>query len=150
MVNFKEEILNARLMLTDKMLSALPGFIGKAPRLLPYYSTVYYVEVLYFMFMMLIIYGRTAAVISGLVCSGLLTFHVIGLFFLKNRNRKIQIILMDIHIAFTAGFLVNRIMGDFPLSGIDEFMIIFRGITSVMAIPLILIFTDDKTIKEYS
>ena len=150
MVFIKEEMSKVRLMLTDKLLSALPGFIRKAPRLLPYYSTVYFVEIIYFMFMLLIIYGRTAAVISGLIFSGLLTFHVIGLFFQKNRNRKIQIVLMDIHIAFTAGFLVNRIIGDFPLSGIDEFMIIFRGIAAVMAIPLVFIFTDHKVIKEYS
>ena len=150
MVKFREEMLKVRIMLSGKILPVLPGYTAKAPRFLSYYSTLYYIEIIYFMFMLLIIYGRTAAVITGLIFTGLFTIHVIRLFFQKNINRKIQVVIMDIHIAYTAGFLVNRIFGDLPLSGLDEFMIIFRGLTAVVAIPLVFIFTDDKIIDEYS
>jgi len=150
MVKFKEEISKARIMLSGKILSVLSGYTVKAPRFLSYYSTLYYIEIIYFMFMLLIIYGRAAAVITGLIFTGLFTIHIIRLFFQKNINRKIQVVIMDIHIAYTAGFLINRIFGDFPLSGLDEFMIIFRGLTAVVEIFLVFIFTDDKIIDEYS
>jgi hypothetical protein len=150
MVMIEEKISKLRLVLTGKLVSALPGYTGKAPRFLSYYSTLYYVEIIYFMFMILIIYGRMAAVISGLVFTGLLTLHIIRLFLQRNFNRKIQIVLMDIHIAFTAGFLINRILGDLPLSGPDEFMIIFRGLTALLEITFVFIFTDDRIIQEYS
>lgn len=57
---------------------------------------------------------------------------------------------MDLHIAFTAGFLINRVFGDFSLSGPDEFMIFFRGLTALVEIPLVIVFTDDAVIKNYS
>lgn len=150
MAMIKGRIIKNRYMISDKITAALGERKEKFPRILSYYSTIYFVEIIYFMFMILIIYGRIAAVISGLTFASLLVYHVIGLFFQKNSSRKLQIILMDIHVAFTAGFLINRIFGDLPISVIDEFMIIYRGIAALMAIPLILIFTDDEIIKEYS
>ena len=55
---------------------------------------------------------------------------------------------MDLHIAFTAGFLINRIAGDFSLSALDNFMIVFRGLTALLEIPLVIIFTGDSVIKK--
>ncbi len=128
----------------------MPGYEEKAPLFIPYFSTLYFVEVLYFMVMLLLIYGRTAALVCGFILALLLTFHVIGLFFMKNRHRKIQLILMDLHIAFTAGFLINRLMGDLSLSSMDELMVLFRGLTALLEIPLVFIFTSDYIIKKYS
>lgn len=102
------------------------------------------------MVMLLLIYGRTTALVFGFISAAFLTFHVIGLFFLKNRSRKIQLLLMDLHIAFTAGFLINRIAGDFTLSHPDLFMLIFRGSTALLEIPLVILFTGDSVIEKYS
>ncbi len=150
MISMNAQLLIIRNFFTEKLAKFLPGFEEKAPALLPYFSTLYFVEVIYFMFMLLLIYGRTAAVLCGFILALLLTFHVIGLFFMKNRYRKIQLILMDIHIAFTVGFLINRIAGDISLSSMDEFMMVFRGLTALLEIPLVFIFTSDYTIKKYS
>jgi len=139
-----------RNFLLESLEKFLPGCEEKAPSFLPYFSTLYFVEILYFMVMILFIYGKTAALISGFISAAFLTFHVIGLFFLKNRSRKIQVLLMDLHIAFTAGFLVNRIAGDFSLSPLDDFMIIFRGLTALLEIPLVILITGDSVIKKYS
>lgn len=145
----KSPIAVIRNYLWDNLSGLMPGFEEKSPSFLPYFSTLYYVEILYFMVMLLLIYGRTIALVFGFISAVLLTFHVIGLFFLKNRARKIQLLLMDLHIAFTAGFLINRIAGDFSLSAFDNFMIVFRGLTALLEIPLVIIFTGDSVIKKY-
>jgi len=150
MISMNGRLIIIRNFFSGKLTKFLPGFEEKAPALLPYFSTLYFAEVIYFMFMLLLIYGRTTAIVCGFVLALLLTFHVIGLFFMKNRHRKIQLILMDIHIAFTAGFLINRIAGDISLSSMDEFMMVFRGLTALLEIPLVFIFTGDYIIKKYS
>lgn len=150
MVLIKKRILNLRVLAADKILSALTRYEKKAPVFLSYFSTLFFVEILYFMIMILIVYGRTVAVIFGFLTALILTLHVTGLFFQKNRNRKIQLLLMDLHIAFTVGFLINRFFGDFSLSVPDQFMIVFRGLTALVEIPLIIVFTNDSVIKKYS
>lgn len=150
MVLIRKGILNLRILAADKIVSAMTRYEKKIPVFLSYFSTIFFVEILYFMVMILIIYGRTAAVIFGFITAFILTLHVIGLFFQKNMNRKIQLLLMDLHIAFTAGFLINRLFGDFSISGPDEFMIVFRGLTALVEIPLVFIFTKDSVIENYS
>ena len=150
MVLIKKRILNLHILVSDKILSAMNRYEKKAPVFLSYFSTFFFVEILYFMIMILVIYGRTASVIFGFLTALMLSLHVIGLFFNKNKNRKIQVLLMDLHIAFTAGFLINRIFGDFSISGPDQFMIIFRGLTAMLEIPFIIIFTNDSVIDKYS
>ena len=150
MVIIKKRILDLRVLAAGKILSALTRHEEKAPVFLSYFSTVFFLEILYFMIMILLVYGRTVAVIFGLLTAFILTLHVTGLFFQKNRNRKIQLLLMDLHIAFTVGFLINRFFGDFSLSVPDQFMIVFRGLTLLVEIPLIVIFTNDSVVKKYS
>jgi len=150
MISMNARLLIIRTFFSEKLAKFLPGYEEKAPSFLPYFSTLYFVEILYFMVMLLLIYGRTSAIICGFILALLLTFHVIGLFFMKNRHRKIQLLLMDLHIAFTAGFLINRLMGDISLSSMDEFMMVFRGLTALLEIPLVLLFTSDYIIKKYS
>lgn len=150
MISMNARLIIIRNFFSEKLAKFMPGYEEKAPLFIPYFSTLYFVEVLYFMVMLLLIYGRTAALVCGFILALLLTFHVIGLFFMKNRHRKIQLILMDLHIAFTAGFLINRLMGDLSLSSMDELMVMFRGLTALLEIPLVFIFTSDYIIKKYS
>jgi hypothetical protein len=60
---------------------------------------------MYLMFGLLFLYGRTAAIAAGAVLSLLWTWHIIRFYYGHERHRKIQLAVIDLHAAFTAGYL---------------------------------------------
>lgn len=90
MVLIRKGLLNLRTLVAEKFSSALTGYEKKAPVFLSYFSTLFFVEILYFMVMILVIYGRTAAVLFGFLAALMVTLHVIGLFFRKTEIVKFR------------------------------------------------------------
>lgn len=118
-------------------------------RLIPYIATLYYLEIMYLMFIVNFIAGKIIAVGTGFALAILLSFHVVALFNRKNLNRKIQLFLMDLHFAYSAAFIVSRVVTGFTLSGGDIAVTVFRGITALIEIPMIIFLTDDLIIRRY-
>lgn len=115
----------------------------------PYIATLYFIEVIYLMFMINFIFGKTAAVVSGASISFLLSYHIISLFNRKNLNRKIQLFLMDIHFAYSIGFLFSSFFTDFNLSGWETGLSFYRFIIALLEIPMIIFLTDEFIIKRF-
>ena len=103
----------------DLLLKKISSLEENVPLLVPYFATLYFVEILYFMFILLLVYGKAVSAVSGVIFSLFLTWHIIGLYLHKNIFRKVHLFVMDIHIAFSAGYLINRLAGDMPLSFAD-------------------------------
>lgn len=116
----------------------------------PYLGTFYYVEIIYLMIFLNFLYGKIIAVITGLLLSVLLTFHIIGLDNKKNVNRKIQLYFMDIHIAYSLAYCFNRFFSAGELSYVDYSVIAFRLITAFIEIFSVIILTDVVSSGEYS
>ncbi|HPJ41248.1 MAG TPA: hypothetical protein PLY21_02915 [Spirochaetota bacterium] len=118
-------------------------------RIIPYIATFYYVEIIYLMFVLNFLLGKVPAVIAGITLAVLLSFQIVALFSRRDLSRKIQLFLMDIHFAYSAAFIFSRIIADFPLSGGDIAVTIFRGAAVLVELPMIIILTDEFIISRY-
>ncbi len=124
-------------------------FKERAEYFAPYFATLYFVEIIYFMYLLLFVYGRFTAVIAGFTAAALLTLHIIGLYRLMNINRTIQLIIMELHFAYSVSFFVNRIFVSGTMAEGDTVMMILRIFTTAVELPLILVLTDPAGIKKY-
>jgi len=122
----------------------------KVNSFIPYLATFYYVEIIYLMIFINLLYGKIFAITAGLLLSLLLTFHVIRLFYKKDINRKIQLYFMDIHFAYSLAYVFNRFFSSSDLTAIDSAVIAFRLFTAVIEISAVLILTDRIIRKEYT
>jgi hypothetical protein len=120
------------------------------PLVAPYLVTLYYFEIIFIMPVMYFVVGKAGAVLTGLTLAILLTLQVLALYFKKEINRRIQLIITDIHFAYVLATLVNFGMHDFDGHTIDIAMYGIRFITILADIPLIWFLTDEKVKLDYS
>ncbi len=122
---------------------------GRPGRLIPYILTLYYVEIIFIMFGLLFIYGRAVSIATGSLLSIFWAYHIIRFHFGNELHRKIQIYVIDLHAAFTAGYLfycaVHGIDGD-PAA---PFILAARILILACELPLLWILTGDKTAAEF-
>lgn len=116
---------------------------SRANSALPYIATLFYVEIILLFIFLNFLYGKTAAVAAGLLLTVLLTLHVIMLFNDYPMNRKVQLLLMDVHFAWSVAFVVIRIFPGIPLSVIDIAAVLFRTAAASVELPVILLVTAD-------
>ena len=118
------------------------------PNITAYFTLLYFFEVIYIMFILLISRGKTTAVIIGLFFSVLLSYHIISLFLKKEVNRKIQLFLMDIHFAYALSYIINALAVNIVLINGDKIILFIRIIITIFELPLIFFLTDEK-VKGY-
>ena len=111
-------------------------------RWIPYVLTLYYLEIIFLMFGLLFLYGRTAAVAAGAVLSLLWTYHIIRFHFGDERHRKIQLWVVDLHAAFTAGYLFYTAARGAGDGAAAPLVLGARVLILLCEIPLFLILTD--------
>lgn len=116
---------------------------SRANSALPYIATLFYVEIILLFIFLNFLYGKTAAVAAGLPLTVLLTLHVVILFNDNPLSRKIQLLLMDFHFAWSVAFVVIRIFPGIPLSVIDIAAVLFRTAAASVELPVILLVASD-------
>jgi len=124
--------------------------INNSNRITAYFSTLYYFEIIYFMFILLILYGKPVSVIAGFTMTILITIHIVQLYFKKNINRKIQLFIMDIHIAYAGAYLINIMKLGFEINVLTLSIIFIRSIIIICEIPLLFILTDERVTCHYN
>ena len=122
----------------------------KVNRFIPYLATYYYLEIIYLMIFLNILYGKFFAVTSGLLLTFFLTFHIFRLFNKKDINRKIQLYFMDFHIAYSLAFFFNRFFSGNDFTAFDLTVTVLRLITGFMELAAVLILTDRIIKNGYS
>ncbi len=124
-------------------------FRERSWKAIPYIATLYYIEIIYFMFVTSFLAGKVIAVLAGFLFAALLTYHVVALFNRRNLNRIIQLFLMDLHFAYSVAFIVSRFINDYKLSGGDITVSVYRVIVAVLELPMIIALTDELIISKY-
>ena len=72
-----------------------------------YFDVLFFFEIINLMFLLLMAYGKIISIAGGSILSVLLSLQIINLYFKKEINRKIQLYLMDIHLAYSVPFIIN-------------------------------------------
>ncbi|MCU0846729.1 MAG: hypothetical protein MUD12_02440 [Spirochaetes bacterium] len=115
-----------------------------------YFSTLYFCEIIFMMFGLLLVYGKTISVIAGFTLSTLLAVQIVMVFYRKNRNRKIQLFVMDFHIAYSFSFLANTLLYGFDSNPATAAMIIVRLLILLIEVPLAYFLTDEDVITAFA
>jgi hypothetical protein len=116
---------------------------NRANSALPYISTLFYVEILLIFIFLNFLYGKPFALAVGLLLIALLTLHVIMLFNENPVNRKIQLLLMDLHVAWSVAFVVIHIAPGLHLSFFDMAAAVFRAFAAAVELPVIFLVTSE-------
>jgi hypothetical protein len=134
----------------DRILGIISDTVQtKIVTVVSYFNIVYYFEIINFMILLFFIFGKITAVLAGLALALLLSWHIIMLFFRKQNHRKIQLFLMDIHIAISAGIIIRTITAPSDLSTLHTSLLALRIIIVIFELLLIIILTDEEVIASF-
>lgn len=122
---------------------------GKAHRLGAYIATLYYIEIIILMIMLVFIYGKIAAVLAGVILSLALAYHIIQLYYKNDLHRKIQLAMIDAHAAFAAGYLFYFAWPGIEADALGPFIIAARSLILACELPLLFLLTTDEAAAEF-
>lgn len=115
----------------------------------PYIPAFYYIEIIYAMLTMFMMAGKLPGVIIGFFFGIVLSVHIVFLFFRKNFSRIAQLILMDIHAAYSGAYIINIIANGFNFNPASALIFSFRLFMLLIEVPLIFYLSSEKIKKEY-
>jgi hypothetical protein len=116
----------------------------RLPEIASYISLLYYIEIIYMMLVMVIIFGKTASLAAGFTASLLLAFQIISLNMRKDFSMKVQLVIMELHFAMSVVFIINLSLRDFSIYPQDLLITAVRFFLAAVELPLIYLFTGEK------
>ena len=131
-------------------MSRIKQLKQKLPVLLSYISLMYFIEIIYMMLVIVILYGKTASIITGLTLSVLLSYQIISVNLGKKSGRKVQIVIMEIHFAISIAFITNLIRLDLSIYRPDLIITTVRLMLTALELPLIFLLTGDDVVEIFS
>lgn len=115
----------------------------------PYVFCLYFLEIIFFMPAVIYYYGKAAGFTTVVILSALLSVHLIFLYLRKNSSRIIHLFIMDIHAAFSIGYIVNYISVGQAAGAIDSMAFIVRILLLGAEIFMILCLTSENAGRLY-
>lgn len=123
---------------------------NRALRTMPYLTTLYYIEIIYLMFILLLAFGKTVSVSAGFLLAFLLTVHIIMLNSGKKSSSKIQLLIMDIHGAYSITFLSVAAYHYTEIHAAAIAIIIMRSLLLAWELLSICVLTSDNAVTHFS
>ena len=125
------------------MSFAMPDIIRKRVFVYAsYFNILFFFEIINLMFLLLIIYGKIISITAGVILSVLLSLQIINLYFKKETSRKIQLFMMDIHVAYSIPFIINFLFSNNEPVTMDYFFVLLRLVISCFDIIFIVALSD--------
>ncbi|MBN2160671.1 MAG: hypothetical protein JW807_14880 [Spirochaetes bacterium] len=118
-------------------------------RVSAYISTLYYLEIIFLMLMLVFLYGKAVAVSAGIILSLALAYHIIQLYYKKKPHRIIQLWIIDVHAAFTAGYLFYNAWPGVEADALTRVIIAARIVILLCELPLLFILTAEKAAGDF-
>ncbi len=115
----------------------------------PYLPALYYIEIIYAMFALFMSAGKFPGIIIGFLFGILLSVHIVFLYFRKNFSRIIQLILLDIHAAYSGAFIINFIASGMNFNTATSLLFSFRLLMLIIEVPMIFYLSSDRVKRMY-
>lgn len=115
-----------------------------------YADTAYFIEIIYIMIALDFLSGKTVSVLAGIIFSVLLSFQIIKIYFRREASRKIQLFIMDLHLAYSVPYFMNIVIYGFRGRQYDYIFIIVRIFLVLFEGMAIYLLTDDGVIEGFS
>ncbi len=123
-----------------------PDFLINA---VPYLPALYYIEIIYAMFALFMSAGKLFGIITGFLFGILISVHIVFLYFRKKSSRIIQLILMDIHAAYSGAFVINFIASGMNFNPATTLLFSFRLLMLLIEVPMIFYLSSERVKKMY-
>lgn len=109
-----------------------------------YFSTLYYLEIIYLMVIVLFVFGKTVAVICGILMTLALTAHILRFFNRRRGSRMTQLIMMDVHASVAAAFVITMILRGSEFTPATGIILALRVVILTGEIPLIYLLSGKE------
>jgi hypothetical protein len=123
---------------------------GIAPRIhvyISYFCLLYFLEIIYIMVLLFLVGGRFPSLAAGAALSLLLSYHIVMLYYKNSTHRKIQLYLMDLHLAISAAAFMRLILWDSRSTTLLLSFMFIRLIIMILE-PFFIYFLTDRTVIE--
>jgi hypothetical protein len=119
-------------------------------RLVPYFTVLYFAEIMYLMVALAFMFGKVLAVPVAGTLSVLLAVHVFMLYLKKPLNRVLQLALMDLHCAYSIPFLYSLSFHGSEFTTTDTVFMTLRLSMAAAELAFILALTDEGVKRSYA
>ncbi len=109
-----------------------------------YLDILFFFEIINIMFFFVLVFGKYISIAAGIILSLLLSIHIIGLYFRKEISRNIQLLLMDLHLAYSIPFIIYFAVYFRESTLVDNIFVSIRCFISFFEIFFIFILSDYK------
>ena len=110
-----------------------------------YFSILYFFEIMYLMVLLFFVTGSGPALVAGAVLAPLLSYHIIMLYYGNALHRKIQLYLMDLHLALSVASIARALFWNTDATAIFVSFLFIRMIL-ILGEPVLIYFLTDRTV----
>ncbi len=128
---------------------ALEFMLRRGNLVAAYAATLLYLEIIYIMTVILFLWGKAASIIAAVILTIAYSAQLIGVYFKNNFNRTLQLLIMELHSAYSAAFIFNYLYQDTPLNYLSLAIILARSVLLAVEIFLIFLLTSEKVAATY-
>ena len=133
-----------------KIVKNLYNFgVKYTPKILPYISSLFYLEIMYLTFIVFLLFGRGIAIVFIFVLVGLYSIQIINLSKRSNTARKIQLLIFDLHLATGIVFIICAIFLPDLLKGHNVWYFWFRIVCVGVEVPLLYFLMLGDVVEGY-
>ncbi|TAL38659.1 MAG: hypothetical protein EPN93_04090 [Spirochaetes bacterium] len=119
-------------------------------RVIPYFTVLYFAEIMYLMVAFAFMFGKVLAVPIAGALSVLLAVHVFMLYLKKPLHRVVQLALMDMHCAYSIPFAYSLVFHGSEFTGMDTVFMTLRLSMAAAELAFIFALTDDNVKRSYA
>ena len=123
--------------------------VKNTPKILPYISSLFYLEIMYLSFILFLVFGRSVAIGFVLILTIIYSLQIINLSKKNNIARKIQILIFDIHLASGIVFFICAIFMPNMFAGYSSWYFLFKIVSVLAELPLLYFLTLDDVGGQY-
>ena len=123
--------------------------VKNTPKILPYLSSLFYLEIMYLSFILFLLFGRSVAIIFVLALTVVYSLQIINLSKRNNTARKIQVLIFDVHLALGIVFFICAIFMPSMFTGYNTWYFVLKIIFVIVEVPLLFFLTLDDVVGQY-
>jgi len=125
--------------------NSIPSII----KVIPYLATLYYLEIIYFLYKSFMIEDKFFSIIIILLSTIFLSGHLIFLAEKNRTSRIMHLLIIDCHLSYSIFFFIKIIIEKINFDVSLEMLLIFRVVMSALEIFQLYFLTSPKVRKKY-
>ncbi len=123
---------------------------GRLHAVVAYGDIMYFFEIIYVMIALNFLAGKPFAVIIGVLFALLLSAHIILIYQRNAVSRKIQLFMMDVHLAYAVPYFIGGMIFGLELRPFDYVFFIVRACLVAFEAFALYLLTDEELSRYFA